>query len=47
MKKSEEEETEEVERKEKEVMNTIKKNTEVVGHAVIETYIGKGLVLES
>ena len=38
----EEEETEEAGRKEKEVMDTIK-NAEVVGHAVIETYIRKGL----
>ena len=36
-----EEGTEEEERKEKEVMNKIK-NTEVVGHATIETYIRKG-----
>lgn len=37
-----EEGTEEEEKKEREVMNTIK-NAEVVGHAVIETYIRKGL----
>ena len=37
-----EEGTEEEERKEKEVMNAIK-NTQVVGHATIETYIRKGL----